>query len=610
MERKAGQSALLFILLNKPGFRYTLLAIMLCFLAAAFYVAPIWNIAPPTYGESVRSSLYRIHEARSWKDKAIESVSQDDLKETAFLLRMAMSKNSMDPDLYRMTITNGMAFETQSPSEIREVALSGERLLTLMATNAVDLELVLSYNRVRGQDASSIDLLLGLSNPNPVQVAELLQLLYQARRIEDFQTVYELHAKSLPSDDRTEIDQYHMAVMALDADTKEHTLSLVEEMKAGSDTSLGRRLLLDVYEHLGAVDQYNEVFQGIQRNQEDQPEQHASYWQLLSTSGKPDHAQMLAAQYWPEVVQLRFVRLDPVVQLARAYLKLGLLDQSKEIFQMVEPVFEDNPQYWIAFGDSLIEGEQWQTVISHAVKLRSQKGGISFTKAYAFFIEGFAQGKQNLNSSATTTFKRLIKQGPVNHVALATRMAKGIVEVGQGKLALEFLNLHDDMIQDREAYYDLMFQAAKLAGNPSALSMSLKSLRETNPSVSGMAKRQLEEAVLILSETDDPLQSFIQSTSEQEWSDADRLMVASARWLQGDLSGLDHQLDAIDLESLESYEQALLTLIRMDRLVQEGQLEEARGQISMVIEKDLFPGYTAKLKSLEIQINSPNLESP
>lgn len=610
LERKAGQSALLFILVNKPGFRYTLLGLILCFIAAGVYMAPLWNIAPETYGKSVRASLYRIHEARGWKEKAMAAAKQEDLEETAFLLRMALSRNSLDPDLYRMVITNGMAFGVQSPAEIRDVALRGEQLLTLTATNAADLNLVLSYNRLRGLDDLSTEMLLGLPNPTSAQVMELLHLLYESRRVRDFQRVYEMRAGSLPADERSDAELYQIAVQALQSQSEESAVAMIERMKAGSDSPLSRQLRLDVYGHLEAVELFKEVFQEIQKNGEDQPEQHAFYWELLSRSGQVNNARKLAAQYWPQVIQHRFIRLSPVVQLAKAYLHLGLSDRSWEVFQLVESTLGDNPDYWMQYGDLLIEADQWQDVINHAVKLRTQKGGIADTKVYAFFIEGFALGKQNMAMPSATAFKRLIEECPLRNVSMVLRMAQGMVEVERGKQALEFLALHDDMIEDRGLFFDLMFQAAKLAGNPSAISVALKSLEESNASAPGIAKRRLEGAVLMLEETEQPLRSFLQVTPESDWSDSDRFLVASARWLQGDVSELDEQLKLIETDSLASHEKALRTLIQFDQLVQNEQWEEARSLLVLMGDNLLFPGYEAKLESLKIQLSTSRQESP
>ncbi|MDA0752194.1 MAG: hypothetical protein O2964_15930 [Verrucomicrobia bacterium] len=610
LERKAGQSAFLFILVNKPGFRYTLLALILCFLGAGLYVAPLWNIAPETYGKTVRASLYRIHEARGWKEKAIAAAEQDDLEETAFLLRMALSRNSLDPDLYRMVLTNGMAFDAQSPSEIRDVALKGEQLLLLTATNAADLNLVLTYNRLRGQDNLSAGMLLALPDPTPDQVMELFHLLYTSRRVEDFERAYTLHAGRLPADLRSQADLYQTAVQALQTQSEENAVAMIDRMRAGSNSALERQLRLDVYGHLEAVDLFKEVFQEIQKNEEDQPEQHALYWKLLSSSGQLINARKLAAQYWPQVIQHRFIRLEPVVQLAKAYLDLGLSDRSWEVFQLVEPTFGDNPRYWMEFGDLLIEAQQWQDVISHAVKLRTQRGGIADTKVYAFFIEGLALGKQKMTMPATTAFKRLIEESPLKNATMVTRMAQGMVEVGHGDLALEFLALHDAMIEDRPVFFDLMFQAAKLAGNPAALSAAMKSLEEASAPAPVTAKRRLEKAVLMLDDTEQPLGTFLQVRSASDWSDSERLLVASARWLQGDVSGLEAQLNSIESESLASHEKALMTLIQFDRLVQLGRLEEARSLLILMEEDRLFPGYEAKLESLKIQLNTSPQESP
>ena len=572
-------------------------------------MAPLWNVAPETFGKTVRTSLYRIHEAKGWKEKAIAAAKLEDLEETEFLLRMALSRNGFDPMLYRMVITNGMAFDSQSPSEIREVVSRGETLLSLTATNAADLDLVLSYNRLRGQDDLSIHMLLALSDPHSAQVMELLQLLYKSHRFEDFEQVYEMRANALSTDLKSDAELYLAAIQSIQSQTVEDAAAMIERLTTVSNSSLSRQLRLDVYSHLQAVDLFKEVFHEIQQNGEAQPEQHAVYWQMLSRNGELNQARKLAAQYWPRVIQSEFIRLGPVIQLAQAYLDMGLSERSWELFQLVEPTFGDNPHYWMAYGDLLIEAEQWQDVISHAVKLRTQKGGISDTKVYAFFIEGLALAKQNMVMPATASFKRLIEECPLKNLSMILRMARGMVEVEHGVQALEFLALHEGMVEDREVFFDLMFQAATQAGDPSALSSALKSLEESSASTTRTLRRRLEWAVLMLEGLEQPLQSFLQSVPESEWSGSDRLLVSSARWLQGDVSGLEDQLGRIESESLESHEKALLAFIQFDQLIQAERWEEARSHLILMEDQLLFPAYEAKLENLKIEMSASSQET-
>jgi hypothetical protein len=164
LERKAGESALLFIMLNKPGFRYTVLSIIFAFLCAGFYMAPLWNVAPEGYDRKIKSSLYKIREVKQLKAKAATAMEEKDWGEAAYLLRLALLKNSVDPTLYRMVVTNSMSQESLDPADIREVTLRTEKLLALTSNDPTDLDLVLSFLDQQGLHEHAVYTLLANEN--------------------------------------------------------------------------------------------------------------------------------------------------------------------------------------------------------------------------------------------------------------------------------------------------------------------------------------------------------------------------------------------------------------------------------------------------------------
>ena len=186
LERMASHSPLLHILINKPDFRYTLLLILMVFVGAGFYLLPLWNISPETYGKTVRSSIHDIRQAKRLKAEAAFAMANQQSGEVSYTLRLAMMRDGMDPDLYRMVVSNAMAQASQSPSDIRDVAAKAGRLLELTRTNATDVDLVLSYNELRGLDAASQLLLNDISTLTPAHAKRLLRLLFDAGQLDDY----------------------------------------------------------------------------------------------------------------------------------------------------------------------------------------------------------------------------------------------------------------------------------------------------------------------------------------------------------------------------------------------------------------------------------------
>ena len=66
------------------------------------------------------------------------------------------------------------------------------------------------------------------------------------------------------------------------------------------------------------------------------------------------------------------------------------------------------------------------------------------------------------------------------------------------------------------------------------------------------------------------------------------------------------RLDAIDKSTLGLRESAMFAFARFEWLVRAGQIEEAKKQLTLVNQPDLFPSELARLEALELQINTPD----
>ena len=610
LERKAGQSALLFIMLNKPGFRYTVLAILFAFLGAGIYVAPLWTISPDGYEPKVKSSFYQIQEARRFKADAAAAMERKDWGEAAYLLRVALMKDSVDPSLYRMVITNSMSQEILDPSDIRDVTVRAEKLLSLTQNDASDLDLVLSFLNQQGQDEHAIYVLLANENLTPKQAKRLLELLFETGRFASFLQVKEKYSSAL-QDVFPGLKSYELAVSALGKDTFEEASDDISVLKTHATENsptgvMARDLLLRVFQHFNRSTDYEAIFKIVKKNKEDQPVQHAEYWSLLINARKPQKAGYEAAQYWPFLVHHRFTRLDRVVRIAHAYEKVGLAPKAFELLDQVQSRFEDEAAYWMGYGDLLIQTESWLEATAFAVKLRSQRSGIKSIKPYAYYLEGISQGKLNRDASASNAFKELVDHSPLDDESTVFKMAQGMVEVGQGSEAMEFLQIHDASLEDRLTYAKLLYSAAKIAGNALALTQADQTLLDLRPNLPGTTIRRLETAILTLDEIEPALTAFRGGFPESQWDDNQRLLVACAYILIDQEQDAGKWLNTIDKSGLGLRDSAMFDFARLAWFVRMERIEEARKQLMLVNREELFPSHVARLEAIEFSINNPD----
>ena len=610
LERKAGESALLFIMLNKPGFRYTVMSIIFAFLCAGFYMAPLWNIAPEGYERKIKSSLYKIREVKQFKAKAVAAMEEKDWGEASYLLRVALMKNSVDPTLYRMVVTNSMNEESLDPADIRDVTLRAEKLLALTKNDPADLDLVISFLDRQGLHEHAVYTLLENENLSPNQAKRLLELLFEAGSYAVFNQVKEQYAGQLEGA-FLGLNAYEDAVSALKQETLDLSGENVQSLKTlaeGSNeiSALSRKLLLQVYRHFDRPKEYESVFKVVKKNKEDQPVQHAAYWELLIRAKQPQKAIYEAAQFWPFLVHLQFNRLNKAIQIAHAYQEVGLPKKSFELLDQIQPRFEVEAEYWMGYGDLLLKTENWLEATALAVKLRSQRAGIKLLRPYAYYLEGISQGNLNRRPSASNAFSELINLSPLNDEPTVLSMARGMLGVGLGAEAMEFLQVHDASLKDRFTYSRLLYQAAKAAGNSLALAEADQALLELRPGMPDTDLRHLETAILTLGDTESALKSFLEARPEDAMDDSHRLLVACAYMQQENHQKAKQWLQGIDKSQLGLRESAMYAFSHFEWLVRTGQIEEAKKQLVLVDRQDLFPSQLSRLEALELQITIPD----
>ena len=572
-------------------------------------MAPLWNIAPDGSELKVKSSLYKIREVKQLKARAAVAMDQQNWSEAAYQLRVALLKNSVDPTLYRMILTNGMSMESLGPSDIVNLTKRTEKLLAITSNDLSDLDLVISFMNRQGLHEQLMNTLLACEKLAPNQAKRLLELLFESGSYGSFHQVKEQYAVQL-QEAFPELKAYESALTVLSQNTFDMALEGMRSLNSmvdGSDevSAISRKLLLQIYRHFQLLDEYDAVFRKVKKHQEDQPVQHAAYWELLIAAKQPKKAIFEAAQYWPLLVKRPINRLNEVLQIAHAYQQVGIPKKSFELLDQTQSRFEDEAAYWAGYGDLLLETENWLEATALAVKLRSQRAGVKLLKPYAYYLEGMSQGKLNRRASASNAFSELIKLSPLKDETNVLNMVNGMLSVGLGAEALEFLQLHDASLKDRVSYSLLLYRSAKAAGNSTVLSEADQALFELRPDMTDTYVRRLETAILVLDDTVEVLESFLASRSEAAMDDTHRLLVACAYILQENDQKAAQWLKIIDKNKLRNRESAIYDFVNVEWLIRNGRSEEARKQLVLISRQDLFPTQVFRLEALELQITTP-----
>ena len=170
--------------MESPPFRYVMLGMALVASLAAFYVAPLWNVAPP-HLKSVRSDLYSMHQVSRHQAAALEAMQSGLAQQAHYQLISALRRNAYSLERLPHALHERTRPSVVDAEEVLRLTERGDRLLALSFCNRADLDLLLTFHDHTGQERGSIRLLRGLDDPTKEDQFQLLQRLFEE---EDFAT--------------------------------------------------------------------------------------------------------------------------------------------------------------------------------------------------------------------------------------------------------------------------------------------------------------------------------------------------------------------------------------------------------------------------------------
>ena len=605
-KRQAKQSALLTLMMESPPFRYVMLGMALVASLAAFYVAPLWNVAPP-HLKSVRSSLYSMHQVSRHQAAALEAMQSGLAQQAHYQLISALRRNAYSLELHRMLFTNALAQVSLTQEEVLRLTERGDRLLALSLTNRADLDLLLTFHDHTGQNERSIRLLRGLDAPTKEDQFQLLQRLFEEEDFATYQTIR--GSDSLKLTGLAGLLFYDAAVDAIVSkddsvvEASERTLSAALS-EAGAQGASARALLLEMASRLERLESFETAFQALKALGEDKPWHHARYWILLQQKGLEQRSRLEAAQYWPNLMQYQPHNLKDLWNLSNGYFAVGLQDRGLELIQKAADQFGLAPSYWVGLGQYLLRSARWDDAGSLAVSMRSQQAGVKGIKAFSYFLEGMAQVQQGRDFSANSAFSQLVEQGPLGNPSMALSMGQSMVEMHQSELALSFLLGQETQQEDPKTFYSLLYAAARGACNASELQRAHKALISAQADEAKDVWRSLECSLFTGQGLEDSAERILSDPSQLPKS-AEHAVLWEAVALHLGRPELSQKVwDTFDAEDLDEVYRSLHRLSRFQKMLAATQWKEAQQELRSLDQTKLFSTQLARLEAFEAQLKA------
>ncbi|MEC8718459.1 MAG: hypothetical protein VXX94_00360, partial [Verrucomicrobiota bacterium] len=470
-----------------------------------------------------------------------------------------------------------------------------------------DLDLLLTFHDHTGQNEMSIRLLRGLDDPTKEDQFQLLQRLFEEEDFAAYQTIRGSDSSKLTG--LASLPLYDAAVDAIVSkddsvvEASERTLSAALS-EATAQGASARALLLEMASRLERLESFEIAFQALKAQGEDKPWHHARYWILLQQKGLEQRSRLDAAQYWPNLMQYQPRNLKDLWDLSNGYFAVGLQDRGLELIQKAADQFGLAPSYWVGLGQYLLRSARWDDAGSLAVTMRSQQAGVKGIKAFSYFLEGMAQVQQGRDFSANSAFSQLVEQGPLGNPSMALSMGQSMVEMHQSELALSFLLGQETQQEDPQAFYSLLYAAARGACNASELQRAHQALISAQADEAKDVWRSLECSLFTGQGLEDSAERILSDPSQLPKS-AEHAVLCEAVALHLGRTELSQKVwDTFDVEDLDEVYRSLHRLSRFQKMLAAAQWKEAQQELRSLDQTKLFSTQLARLEAFEAQLKA------
>jgi tetratricopeptide (TPR) repeat protein len=435
-----------------------------------------WRATPPGIEPVVRVNAKNLMGAWALKRTARQALAAGQTDKALLAWQSALMRNSADTEALRGLL--GTLEQMEVDQKQRRAGLSSSFwLLKITGTNQADAELVAQFLN----HYEEYDWVLQLTQkPGPelspgMQTARCIAL-FQSGRIEAFAQEY--NATRPQSSKNSELRLVHAAYLMgwgpLDT-VNRGRVDLEQAQSNPPERVLATRLLLLVYQQRTDVAQCARLLNLLGEWRLDRPLDHCRYWEALLATGQKKEAAKLARDYPRTPSSLR-----EVISLTAFYLRLDLKDEALQTFNFCLDKYEDSPNFWLAYTDFMVQGQQWDDLITATLRMRQCKGLAGAMDGYSLFLEGQALSALGRTSDAEAAYARAAKF--THHFSeLDLRVAMGLLKQNQAALACPLLAQLEPRMSQQGVYWQTVFIAACLVKSPDLMLKSAEAAYRLRP---------------------------------------------------------------------------------------------------------------------------------
>ncbi|MCF7668370.1 MAG: hypothetical protein K9N48_01175 [Verrucomicrobia bacterium] len=578
-------------------FAYVLSLVVLCLLVVFGMFLKVWRTTPTGFTPLVRVSVLDILQARALENTAVDQMADGRYEEALFSLRIALANNPGDISVLQNTVTN-LAMMPYEVTLFPDVVNYSRWLLKLSGTNIHDLEAVVGlFDKYRSRDAirryaSGFD-----GERSNFLEKKYLIALFDSRLFDEF--VFEWEKADTTIREDTELMLYRHAVDAIrgGAETGRSAWNVLSDaVDEGKYRVTAARLMARVCVELGDIDDYRIALRVLENAGKDRLIDHVGLCRLYVSMGRTNAA----------LDVLDDVSLVPdspreFVDILDLYFELGRKESAEEWFKRYLSLFESQSLVWVAYGDLLVETEDWDEVERFAVEMRNRRRDDTCLTAYSYYLQGRAAHAVGRDMSAAEYIEKAAAMR-YDIPRVGVRVAEALTGMGYEQEAYRILDKMRPRMSGSAMFWETMFSAAGKIKNESVCIEAAECLIEIAP---GNLEYKLNYAIMLMLKRErlgEALALTLDAVTKMPAFVPARLNHCLALLLNQRILAASEMLSGIRPEALEPALRANYDLCRFYLMYKKQKFDEALEVFNGLDKKYLFPSEVSRLNRLAEEV--------